>query len=72
MPTKSAISANNRVPAWAATLPPSAVTDNDGRELLRFTLEVPFSLWMFDASQHQVPREEGLFRVNQAVFTPAS
>ena len=40
---ESAISASNRVPAWAATPLPSAVTDNDGRGLLRFTLEVPFS-----------------------------
>ena len=42
-PTKSAISASSRVPAWAATPLPSAVTDNGGRALLRFTLEVPFS-----------------------------
>ena len=69
---KSAISANNRVPAWAAMPLPSAVTDNDGRGLVRFTLEVPFSRGYLLLRNFKFPREEGLFRVYQPVFTPAS
>ena len=60
-PVYSAISANNRVPAWAATPLPSAVTDNGGRGLVRFTLEVPFSRGLFDASQHQVSQRRRAF-----------
>jgi hypothetical protein len=51
---------------------PSAVTDNGGRGLLSFTLEVPFSLRVLLLRNFKFPREEGLFRVNQAVFTSAS
>jgi hypothetical protein len=43
-PVASAISANRREPAWAATPLPSGVTFNAGSRLLTFTLEVPFSL----------------------------
>jgi len=43
-PVASAISASSREPAWAATPLPSGVTFNAGSRLLRFILEVPFSL----------------------------
>ena len=60
-PVASAISASSRVPAWAATPLPSAVTDNVGRVRLRFTLEVPFSLVFLSFRNHKFPKAEGLF-----------
>jgi hypothetical protein len=69
MPTTSAVSASSRVPVWAATPLPSAVTDSEGRGLVR-SWKCP-SLWGFLLLRNfKIPREEGIFRVFQAVFTP--
>ena len=69
---ESATSASNRVPAWAATPLPSAVTDNDGPGGYASPWKCPSLGGICLFRSYKFPREEGLFRVNQAVFTPAS
>jgi hypothetical protein len=59
-PRESAMSASSRLPTWAATPVPSAVTTRRGRPLLRFTMEVPFWLGSAGLDNRSFPCQKGL------------